>query len=167
MLDFDRVLRLEKEERYRVLPTLVQNELQAETNLLANLANVTGILYHGMGEVSWVGFYLYDGEDLVLGPFQGRPACTRIAPDRGICGRAFTRQETVIIQNVHEDPDHIACDARTNSEIVQPVRLKEGTIGVLDIDSLNVSRFTAQDAQLLKTVARILENPGFTGEEPK
>lgn len=160
MIDFDRVLRLEKEEWYRLIPSLVRNELQAEPDVLANLANIAAILYHGMPEVSWAGFYLYDGRELVLGPFQGRPACTRIAPEQGICGRAFTTGECIIIENVHEDPDHIACDARTNAEIVQPIRLKDGTMGVLDIDSLTEGRFDEKDAQLLQNVADLLHtNP--------
>lgn len=157
MIDFFRVLAMAKEERYALLPVLIRHELQAEPNRLANLSNIAAILYHGMGDVSWAGFYLFDGSDLVLGPFQGRPACTRISTDAGICGRSYTKNDTVIIQNVHEDPDHIACDARTNAEIVHPVRLKNGQKGVIDIDSLQVNRFTAADAALLQAVGRLLE----------
>lgn len=161
-MDFDRVLQLAPEKRYRLLPKLVQNELAAEPDLLANLANIAAILYYGLPDVSWVGFYLYNGEELVLGPFQGRPACTRIRTDRGICGRAFTQNVTVTIEDVHSDPAHIACDARTNAEIVQPVRLKDGTMGVLDIDSTTRGRFGAADEKLVQAVADCLQNPNRT-----
>ncbi len=131
--------------------------LTGESDELANLANTSALLNEVLTEVNWVGFYLLKENELVLGPFQGRVACTRIPLHRGVCGHAATIKETVVVDNVHEFAGHIACDGATNSEIVIPI-LKEGALfGVLDIDSPVLCRFSDTERQFLENAVRILE----------
>jgi len=138
--------------------------LGKETDPVANLANASAVLMESLPHLNWAGFYLFKGEELVLGPFQGKPACVRIRPERGVCGAAFTRNETVRVQNVHEFPGHIACDSASNSEIVIPLRKADGTpFGVLDIDSPEFSRFTEEDQLGLEAAARIIEQSVTNG----
>lgn len=133
----------------------VASLLDGERDFIANMANVAAALYHSLRDVNWAGFYLQRGTDLVLGPFQGKPACVRIGPGRGVCGAAFEQRKTLIVSDVHEFPGHIACDSASRSEIVVPL-LKEGrTIGVLDLDSPLLNRFSVEDAAALETVARL------------
>lgn len=124
---------------------------------IANLANVSAALWQAMENINWVGFYLMNGEKLVLGPFQGKPACIEIPRGRGVCGTAAQEKRTVLVEDVHQFPGHIACDSASNSEIVVPI-LKNGAVyGVLDIDSPHFSRFTAEDQRGLEEIVKILE----------
>ena len=124
---------------------------------IANLANAAALLYHTLDGLNWAGFYLLEGDTLVLGPFQGRPACIEIAPGRGVCGAAAARNKTQLVYDVHQFPGHIACDSSSNSELVVPIRGSGQVVGVLDLDSPHVGRFTEEDRAGLEAFARILE----------
>ncbi|GAB6928698.1 GAF domain-containing protein [Paenibacillus sp. JCM 10914] len=128
-----------------------------EPNAIANLANASALLKFYMQDTNWVGFYLYDGQELVLGPFQGLPACIRIPMNRGVCGTAASKQTTLLVEDVHAFPGHIACDAASNSEIVVPMIVDGALYGVLDIDSPLKARFDRQDQEFLEEFVRILE----------
>ncbi|KAF6615204.1 GAF domain-containing protein [Paenibacillus polymyxa] len=127
-----------------------------ESNRIANLANASALLGHFLPDVNWSGFYLYDGTELVLGPFQGLPACIRIPLRRGVCGTAAAERRTLVIDDVHAFPGHIACDAASNSEIVIPLIKNDELIGVLDIDSPLKSRFDQEDRVFLEEFTAIL-----------
>jgi len=128
-----------------------------ETDFIANLANVSALLFMEMPDLNWSGFYLLKDGQLVLGPFQGKPACVRIDIGKGVCGTAVASGEVQLVKDVHEFPGHIACDAASNSEIVFPLRVHGEIIGVLDIDSPSLARFDAADQQGLANVVRALE----------
>ena len=123
----------------------------------ANLANASALLFQTLDNLNWAGFYLIEGKNLILGPFQGKPACIEIPVGRGVCGTAAEKDETVIVPNVHEFPGHIACDGASNSEIVVPIRKNGAVVGVLDIDSPVFDRFTNDDKAGLEEFVRILE----------
>ena len=124
---------------------------------IANLANVSAALWQTMENINWVGFYRMEAGKLVLGPFQGKPACIEIPLGRGVCGTAALEKRTVLVEDVHQFPGHIACDSASNSEIVVPI-FKNGAIyGVLDIDSPCFSRFTVEDQRGLEEIVKILE----------
>ena len=128
---------------------------------IANLANAAALLYERLENINWAGFYLLeDNETLVLGPFQGKPACIEIKLGKGVCGTAVMKKETLVIANVHEFPGHIACDSASNSEIVVPIYAPDGRriIGVLDIDSPILNRFNNDDREGLEAFVKILEN---------
>jgi L-methionine (R)-S-oxide reductase len=132
--------------------------LQGEPDAIANFANTSSLLYHSLPDLNWVGFYLLKDGELVVGPFQGKPACVRIALGKGVCGTAAARRATVIVGNVHEFEGHIACDSASNSEIVVPLLRGNELIGVLDLDSPRFARFDAEDqAGLEKVVAEVLK----------
>lgn len=147
------------EENYALLAKQLDALLDGETNQIANLSNASALLNQFLDDTNWVGFYLMEDGELVLGPFQGLPACVRIAVGRGVCGTAVAKNETQRIDDVHAFPGHIACDAASNSEIVIPL-VKDGeVIGVLDIDSPSKGRFTEQDQAGLKTfVAHLMKH---------
>jgi L-methionine (R)-S-oxide reductase len=131
---------------------------EGERDLIANLANTASLLYHSMPDLNWVGFYLLKDGELVVGPFQGKPACVRIAMGKGVCGTAAARRAVVVVENVHEFDGHIACDSASNSEIVLPIVRGNELVGVLDLDSPKFSRFDAQDqAGLEQIVAALLQ----------
>lgn len=124
----------------------------------ANLANASALVFEALDGINWAGFYLAEGQKLILGPFQGKVACIEIPFGKGVCGTAAAENRTVIVENVHEFPGHIACDCASNSEIVIPMYGKSGAlIGVLDIDSPMFGRFTAEDKAGLEQFVRILE----------
>lgn len=130
--------------------------IQDEPNAIANLANASALLNLFMKDINWVGFYLYDGKELVLGPFQGLPACIRIPLGRGVCGTSASERRTLVVDDVHAFPGHIACDAASNSEIVVPI-IKNGELyGVLDIDSPLKNRFDSEEQQFLEQFVEIL-----------
>lgn len=132
--------------------------IAGEPDLIANLANISALLYHNLADVNWAGFYLYKDDQLVLGPFQGLPACIRIPMGKGVCGTAAQTNTTQRIEDVHEFPGHIACDAASNSEIVIPIVVNETLLGVLDIDSPKLSRFNQDDeAGLTAIVAALVD----------
>ncbi len=112
--------------------------LADERDLIANAANLSSLLYHIVPDLNWAGFYFYKNDELVLGPFQGQPACVRIAIGKGVCGTAAQQRQTIIVANVHDFPGHIACDSASNSEIVVPIIKDDQLIGVLDLDSPTV-----------------------------
>ena len=118
-----------------------------EEDSLANTANFVGLLYDGIPRINWLGVYVLRGQELVLGPFQGKPACVRLPLGRGVCGTAASRLETLRVSDVHEFPGHIACDPASRSEIVVPLLLKGALAGVLDIDSPTLNRFDERDQQ--------------------
>jgi L-methionine (R)-S-oxide reductase len=146
----------EKEIFYRKLAKEIREVVGGERDFLANSANIAAILYQELPEINWAGFYLLKGQDLVLGPFHGKPACTRIAPGMGVCGAAAARKETVIVENVENFAGHIACDAASKSEIVVPMIRGEHLIGVLDLDSPILDRFDEEDRAGLEEVVRVL-----------
>jgi L-methionine (R)-S-oxide reductase len=129
--------------------------LAGETDLIANAANTSALIYEALPELNWAGFYLYKSGALVLGPFQGKPACVRIALGKGVCGTAAARRETVRVEDVHAFPGHIACDSASNSEIVIPLLRQGELLGVLDLDSPRPRRFDAIDQRGLEALARI------------
>jgi L-methionine (R)-S-oxide reductase len=132
--------------------------LEGERDTIANFANTASLLYHSLPDLNWVGFYLLKDGELVVGPFQGKPACVRIALGKGVCGTAAARRATVIVKNVHEFDGHIACDSASNSEIVVPLVRGSELVGVLDLDSPKFARFDAEDqAGLEKVVAEVLK----------
>jgi L-methionine (R)-S-oxide reductase len=149
-----------KEDAYRQLIEQARRLLEGEPDLVANTANLAALLYHALPDVNWVGFYFHKDGQLVLGPFQGKTACVRIPLGKGVCGTAAQRRETVVVENVHEFPGHIACDAASNSEIVVPLIHEEELIGVLDIDSPQLSRFDDDDRAGLEAIAAVLRTAG-------
>lgn len=129
--------------------------LAGEHDLVANAANTSALIWDALPDLNWAGFYLYKSGELVLGPFQGKPACVRIAIGKGVCGSAAARRETLLVDDVHAFPGHIACDSASNSEIVIPLLRGAELLGVLDLDSPKLRRFTPQDARGLEALARI------------
>ena len=134
-----------KSEFYAELRAQLAALLEGESDLIANTANMASLLYHTLPDVNWAGFYLLKQGELVLGPFSGKPACVRIAMGKGVCGTAAAARETVLVEDVHAFPGHIACDMASRSELVVPI-LKDGRVlGVLDLDSPLPARFDAED----------------------
>ena len=144
-----------KAELYSRLAEQLRSLLEGERNFIANAANLSSLLYHSLPDLNWAGFYLLRGVELVLGPFQGRPACVRIAMGKGVCGTAAEQRQTILVDNVKEFPGHIACDSASNSEIVVPLIKHERLIGVLDLDSPSFARFDDDDAKGLNELAEI------------
>jgi L-methionine (R)-S-oxide reductase len=144
-----------KAEMYSNLAAQLRSLLDGERDLIANAANVASLLYHSLPDLNWAGFYLYKEDELVLGPFQGEPACVRIAIGKGVCGTAAEIRQTVVVANVHDFPGHIACDSKSNSEIVVPLIKDQQLIGVLDLDSPLLHRFNDEDARGLNELAEI------------
>ena len=142
---------------YKLLCRSLRSLIEAVPHPVANLANASALLWESLEEINWAGFYLMEGETLVLGPFQGKPACIEIGPGKGVCGTAAARNETQLVADVHAFPGHIACDSASNSEIVVPLRRADGSVfGVLDIDSPLLGRFTEDDRAGLEEFAAIL-----------
>jgi L-methionine (R)-S-oxide reductase len=144
-----------KPELYAHLVVQLRSLMKGEHDFIANAANFTSLIYHTLPDVSWVGFYFVHGEELILGPFQGKPACVRIALGKGVCGVAAANCETVIVPNVHEFPGHISCDPDSSAEIVVPVFDGERLLGVLDLDSNTLGRFDDQDAEGLNELVTV------------
>ena len=147
----------DKPAAYAELETSLRALLAGEDDLIANAANLAALLYWSLPQLNWAGFYLVEPRrgDLLLGPFQGKPACVRIPIGRGVCGNAAARRETVVVPDVHEFPGHIACDSASNSEIVVPVIRDGELLGVLDLDSPMPSRFDDADARGLEALVRV------------
>src|SRR5215831_14782711 len=140
---------------YEALARELQSLVAGEQDLIANAANFSALLFHSLPDLNWAGFYFNRGGTLVLGPFQGKPACIRIAIGKGVCGTAAARRETVIVANVHDFPGHIACDSASNSEIVVPLVYSDKLLGLLDLDSPSFARFSDADAQGLNRLVQI------------
>ncbi len=145
-----------KPEIYRQLALMAEGLFRGERDGIANAANLAGLLWMGLADLNWAGFYFLRGPGLVLGPFQGKPACVRIEMGRGVCGTAAARRRTVVVPDVEAFPGHIACDAASRSEIVVPLISGDRLIGVLDLDSPLAGRFDDSDAQGLEALAAIL-----------
>lgn len=144
-----------KSKLYASLVVQLLSLLKGEHDFIANAANFSALLFNSLPNVNWAGFYFLHGEELVLGPFQGNPACVRIPLGKGVCGVAAQQLETIIVPNVHEFPGHIACDVASNSEIVVPLFDGERLLGVLDLDSPLIGRFDDQDAEGLNELATV------------
>ena len=145
-----------KGESYTLLVAQLRSLLKDEYDFIANTANFSSLVYNALPDVNWAGFYLLQDHELVLGPFQGKPACVRIPLGKGVCGFAAKQCETVIVPNVSEFPGHIACDPESKSEIVIPLFDGERVLGVLDLDSTSLGRFDDQDAEGLNELVTVL-----------
>lgn len=150
---------LSLEEQYLLLIKQVKSLLNKEDNFLSNLSNLTALLKQTFEKISWVGFYLFDGKKLYLGPFQGKIACTQIEIGKGVCGTAAKKSKTIIVDNVDLFPGHIVCDSDSKSEIVVPVISNNQLYGVLDLDSTELSAFNETDKKYLEIICE------FLGEE--
>jgi L-methionine (R)-S-oxide reductase len=146
----------DSETAYGELERDLRALLSGERDLVANAANTAALIYDALPDLNWAGFYLYKSGELVLGPFQGKPACVRIAIGKGVCGTAAQRRTTVLVEDVHAFPGHIACDSASNSEVVIPLLRGDELLGVLDLDSPTPARFKASDARGLERLARIV-----------
>jgi L-methionine (R)-S-oxide reductase len=143
----------DKDQDYARLVQELHALLAGEHDLVANAANTAALLFEALPQVNWAGFYFLKEGELVVGPFQGKPACVRIALGRGVCGTAAAQRRTLLVPDVHEFPGHIACDAASRSEVVVPLLRGTTVIGVLDIDSPQAGRFDAADARGLEAIA--------------
>lgn len=142
-------------EQYAQLLEQARGLLHGERDRIANAANLSALVYHALPGLNWVGFYFYDGNELVVGPFQGLPACVRIPLDKGVCGAAASTRETQRIEDVHAFPGHIACDSASNSELVVPLVSADGAlVGVFDLDSPLHARFSVEDQHGLEAIAK-------------
>ncbi len=143
----------DKPEQYAQLLQQVRGLMHGECDRIANAANLSSLVFHSLPDLNWVGFYFYDGKELVVGPFQGHPACVRIAIGRGVCGAAAQSRKTQRVDDVEAFPGHIPCDAASRSELVVPLFLGDQLIGVFDIDSPLPARFDDADQQGLEQIA--------------
>ena len=146
---------LSKPERYAALLSQAQGLFAGERDAIANAANLSALIFNGLPGLNWAGFYLLKDGGLVLGPFQGKPACIRIALGRGVCGTAAATRRTQVVEDVHAFPGHIACDSASNSEIVVPLLHGERLLGVLDLDSPEPARFDDTDRAGLEALAAL------------
>ncbi|GLQ93945.1 GAF domain-containing protein [Dyella acidisoli] len=146
MFEIKNALATSKPELYADLADQARGMLAGEPSLIANAANFAALVFHSLPDFNWAGFYLYDGKELVVGPFQGKPACIRIALGKGVCGTAAQTRQTQIVRDVNDFDGHIACDAASQSEIVVPLVKSDGTLlGVWDVDSPSIGRFDDED----------------------
>ena len=144
-----------KAELFDSLNAQLRSLFADESDFIANAANLSSLLFNSLPDLNWAGLYRLKHGELVLGPFQGKPACVRIRLGEGVCGTAASRQETIVVDNVHDFPGHIACDSASNSEIVVPIVKVDRLIGVLDLDSPSFARFDDQDAKGLNELVEI------------
>lgn len=145
-----------KADHYATLVEQARALVESERDLIANAANFSSLVFHSLDRLNWAGFYFFDGTELVVGPFQGKPACVRIALGKGVCGTAAQTRATQVVRDVHEFPGHIACDAASESEIVVPLIADDGTlIGVWDVDSPVAARFDDEDRQGMEALCRV------------
>jgi GAF domain-containing protein len=147
---------LSKPEAYGELASQLAGLMDGETDLIANAANMAAVIYHGLPDLNWAGFYLMRDGGLVLGPFQGKPACIRIPVGKGVCGTAVATGVSQVVADVHEFPGHIACDAASRSELVVPIEVGGRVIGVLDLDSPLPGRFDDDDRVGCEALVRVL-----------
>ena len=145
----------DKRAGYEQLALQLQGLLAGESDPIANAANTAALIFDVLPQVSWAGFYFMRGGELVVGPFQGKPACVRIAVGRGVCGTAAARRTTIIVPDVHAFPGHIACDSTSRSEVVVPLIAADRVVGVLDLDSARPARFDEVDARGLERLAAL------------
>ncbi|MBZ8172898.1 GAF domain-containing protein [Staphylococcus cohnii] len=145
------------ETNYDLLQKQVSSLIEDESNMIAILSNVSALLNDSLDQINWVGFYLVEDNELILGPFQGHPACVHIAIGKGVCGAAVAKDESQLVADVNVFPGHIACDANSKSEIVIPIHKDSNVIGVLDIDAPITNRFNNEDKQGLENIVAIIE----------
>jgi len=143
-----------KPEQYAQLLEQARALLHDERDRIANAANLSALVYHALPDLNWVGFYFFDGTELVVGPFQGLPACVRIPLDKGVCGAAASTRRTQRVEDVNAFPGHIACDSASRSELVVPLYQGDALLGVFDLDSPLPARFSVEDQQGLEAIAR-------------
>jgi L-methionine (R)-S-oxide reductase len=153
-----------KKAQYAELLEQANALFEGEHDFIANAANLSALLFHSLPELNWAGFYLLKEEGLVLGPFQGKPACVRIAMGKGVCGTAAQLRQTVVVPDVEKFPGHIACDSASRSEIVIPLVRFDSVIGVLDLDSPTLSRFDEDDRRGLEALADVFLNATDVGD---
>lgn len=146
---------MEKIEKYKLLEKSIMSVCESEENLIANLANISSLIHHEF-QLWWTGFYFVEKDQLVLGPYQGPVACTRIPYGKGVCGVAWERKEIQLVEDVHQFPGHIACSSESNSEIVIPIIVKDKVVAVLDIDSKDYKNFDTIDAQALEKISQFI-----------
>jgi GAF domain-containing protein len=144
-----------KPDQYAQLLEQARGLVHGERDRIANAANLSALVYHALPDLNWVGFYFFDGTELVVGPFQGLPACVRIPLDKGVCGAAARTRTTQRIEDVHAFPGHIACDAASRSELVVPLALDGTLLGVFDLDSPLPGRFDVEDQRGLEAIAQV------------
>lgn len=147
-----------KETNYNLLGKQLASLIEDETNLIAILSNTSALLNDNLDQINWLGFYLIENNELILGPFQGHPACVHISIGKGVCGTAVANNQTQLVDDVNAFPGHIACDANSKSEIVVPIHVNNEIIGVLDIDAPIKQRFSKDDQQGLEDIVSILEH---------
>jgi len=157
--------RLAEEERYRLLNSQLKSLLVKQDNLISNLSNFTAAINDTFEKVSWVGFYLFDGKKLYLGPFQGKVACTSIEIGKGVCGTSAAKRETIIVPDVNKFPGHIFCDSSSKSEIVIPLIKRNRLLGVLDLDSHDYNSFGKMDKEYLEEICKFLCEEIFPSDE--
>lgn len=150
MIKIDRIKDMNKEDKLKYMLILSRGQLSSEKDMTANISNISAIINECIPEINWAGFYIFKEGELVLGPFQGKPACSRIAIGEGVCGKAFLNNETLLVSDVHLFPGHIACDSDSNSEIVLPIIKDNNKFGVLDIDSPVKNRFSGLEKSYLE-----------------
>jgi len=143
-----------KASQYAQLLAQARSLMQGERDRTANAANLAALVYHALADLNWVGFYFYDGRELVVGPFQGLPACVRIGLGKGVCGTAAATRQTLVVADVEAFPGHIACDSASRSELVVPLFRGAALIGVFDLDSPKLDRFDADDQRGLEALAQ-------------
>jgi L-methionine (R)-S-oxide reductase len=156
---------LAEEERYRLLNSQLKSLLVKQDNLISNLSNFTAAINDTFEKVSWVGFYLFDGIKLYLGPFQGKVACTSIEIGKGVCGTSAAKRETIIVPDVNKFPGHIFCDSSSKSEIVIPLIKRNKLLGVLDLDSHDYNSFGKIDKEYLEEICKFLCEEIFPSDE--
>ena len=156
MNQFEEMYPGDKREMYALLKKQLAALMEGESRPLPHLCNAAALIFGALKDINWAGFYLMEEDGLLLGPFQGKPACIRIPAGKGVCGTAAAENRTLLVDNVHEFPGHIACDSASNSEIVIPIHADDRVVGVLDIDSPLFSRFDGQDRLGLEELAELL-----------
>jgi GAF domain-containing protein len=149
----------DEEEQLPPLTEELIELIQGQTNFISNASNMASLIFYSLKDLNWAGFYMLSGDELILGPFQGKPACQKIDLGKGVCGSSAKNLKPILVNNVHEFPGHIACDPMSRSEMVVPIIFKQKLIGVLDIDSPIFDRFTNSDLELAEDmISIILEN---------
>ena len=145
------------ETNYKLLNAQLKNIIDGVDDIISNLANASALLFEELEDINWVGFYIVKNNELYLGPFQGKVACTKIQYGKGVCGTCLANKKTILVNNVHDFPGHIACDSRSNSEIVVPIFKNNDVVALLDIDSTSFNRFDENDKTGLEEFCKTLE----------
>lgn len=156
MLEIKGIENLDNKERLDYMLGFGKATIKTEKDMIAMMANISSIIFNVVEDLNWAGFYLVREDELVLGPFQGLPACTRLA-DEGVCVSAWKNKKIMRIENVHDFKGHVACDSESNSELVLPILVKDEVIGVLDLDSPNIGRFTELEEGKFKELVKAME----------